>query len=148
MNMPNASRWRGVTRVVFYEADTTTIRALLGSASAVFAFMLVLNVWMGQHIMDRSTYRLMKIWGGDFFWASLFFLHYAGVVWRIYATKACVWCAVAVNAFGFILWSYGTAAIGVSIGFLSPTSALELTICAASGWALYRTGLRDEVVTP
>lgn len=148
MNVPVIPRWWAITRMIFLEADTTTTRMLLGTASFIYMLILALNSAMGHHLLDRPAYALMNIFGGDLFWGILFVAHGIGVLWRFYTARSCVLCAIAVNLFGCCLWTYTTVAVNVSIGFLSPTFALEIPTCILAWWVLYRTGMRDEVVSP
>ena len=54
---------------------------------------------------------------------------------------------LAVNFFGFVLWLYSTLCMNLALGYFPPSSALEWTIIAFAGWALYRTGLKSELVS-
>ena len=49
--------------------------------------------------------------------------------------------------FGFVLWLYSTLCMNLALGYFPPSSALEWTIIAFAGWALYRTGLKSELVS-
>lgn len=129
---------------VFFQADTTTIRLILANGSFVWAFSLLLD----PHAFDRRVYTLMDSLAPQPVWMVLFALHFMGVYWRLLDVKARIWWALAVNGLGFALWFISTAAINVAVGTFSQTSSLELTMVAASGWALFRTGLRPEIVSP
>ncbi len=137
-----------ITRRVFFESDTTTIRLLLAAASMGWAAALVLNLALGNAVMQRPAYALMRVVGGDWFWATVFLGHFMGVVWRLYDPKPRELWALIINAYGFSIWTISTACINISVGFIPPGSALEWTMCCASAWALYRTGLQPEAVTP
>ena len=54
---------------------------------------------------------------------------------------------IAVNVLGFAIWAYSTAALNIALGQILPGTALEWTLVLFSGWALYRTGLKRELVT-
>lgn len=136
------------TRRIFFQSDTTTIRLLLATASLGWTLVLIYNYVFGVPVMDRQAYWLMRIMGHDITWSVVFFLHFAGVVWRLYDLKPRPVAALLVNAYGFAIWTISTAAINIAVGFIPPGSALEWTMCAASAWALYRTGLQTEAVTP
>lgn len=137
-----------ITRRIFFQSDTTTIRLLLATASLGWTLVLLGNQLAGTPIMAREPYALMRVLGEDLLWAVVFFVHFVGVVWRLYDPLPRPFAALVVNAYGFAVWSISTAAINITIGFVPPGSALEWTMCAASAWALYRTGLQPESVTP
>lgn len=132
-----------VTISILRNADTVTIRFLLGMASLIYTACLIGN----SNIFDLPGYRLMNEMGSETFWAILFFAHYLGVVWRIYDPKERIGAALFINSFGFILWAVTTLFLNISIGSVTPGTAMEWTLVFASGWALYRTGLHGESVT-
>lgn len=134
---------RYVTLTIFRNADTVTIRLLLAVASIGFAACLVL----GDGVFDRPGYHLMRKFGNEWFWATLFVLHYLGVVWRLYDPVERIGWAIVVNSFGFVIWAIMTLCLNLSLGSVTPGTALEWTLVFASGWALYRTGLHGETVS-
>ena len=136
------------TRRIFFQADTTTVRLLLATASLGWTLVLLGNNLLGEPVMARPAYAIMHIVCHDNVWALLFFIHFAGVTWRLYDPKPRPLAALLVNAYGFAIWTISTAAINIAVGFVPPGSALEWTMCAASAWALYRTGLQTEAVGP
>ena len=139
-----------VARLVFYTADTTTVRLLLAWASAGYAILLVVPFFVPdmQHYFARSAFSLMA-WlpGGEWAWFTLLMLHFVGVHWRIIEQRERVAVGIAVNALGFGLWLFSTTALTIGLGRVTPTAALEWVIILFAGWALYRTGLGDEVAT-
>ena len=160
-----------VALVVFHYADTTTIRLLLGCASVGYSILLVWPMFVppitaaycwvfalfGAECMpmtppiplfDRPAYALMAmVPGGEITWAVLFMLHCIGVHWRVIDKTERVGWGLAVNVLGFALWAYSTAAHNIALGQILPSTALEWTLVGFSGWALYRTGLKRELVT-
>lgn len=157
MNLPARTRnMRELTRVIFFESDTTTIRLLLASASLLYALFLGLNVMMGAGVMERPAYELFVVaasiigingHGASAFWAVIFLLHFLGVVWRLYDLRQCDVCAFIVNAYGFMIWFASTLMLNISVRFLGPGTALEWTLTAASLWALWRTARVPEIAT-
>lgn len=160
-----------VALVVFHHADTTTIRLLLGCASAGYAVLLLWPMLV-PHIhaaycwafsmfhstcgptapmiplFDRPAYALMAIVpGGELTWAALFMAHFVGVHWRVIDRVERVRWGIVVNVLGFAIWAYSTAALNIALGQILPGTALEWTLVLFSGWALYRTGLKRELVT-
>lgn len=148
MNVPlAAARWKIITRMVTLEADKTTIRVLLGTASFVWAAILFCNVMLGRHIMERPAYEILRLFGNDWAWMGYFMIHFVGVLWRTYTARKCIACALLVNTYGCAIWAYTTIAINSAIDFMSPTFGLEIVVCIYAGLALYGTGWKDEIVT-
>ncbi|MFL9668982.1 hypothetical protein WIX39_018680 [Variovorax sp. AB1(2024)] len=138
-----------VFKLIFFTADTITVRLLLAGASFFYAVLLVWPASAGEPaLFDRPAYALMALVpGGEWTWATAFLLHWAGVHWRAIDPVERVPWGLAVNILGLVIWSYSTAALNISLGRILPGTALEWTMVAASAWALYRTGLRREVVS-
>lgn len=125
-------------------ADTTTIRIILANASLLWVVASIID----PTAFHRPGFAVMAQLAPLWVWAAGFLLHFVGVYWRLFdPVSRPVW-ALAVNASGFFLWFTSTAAINVALGSFTPGSALEWTLCGASAWALYRTGLQPEIVTP
>lgn len=142
----NGSLWpyaKYVTLTVFRNADTITIRLLLAMASIGFAACLLL----GDAVFARPGYHLMAKFGNEGAWAFLLMLHFFGVIWRVYDPVERIRWALVINSLGFVLWAVMTLFINLSLGSVTPGTALEWTLVAASGWALYRTGLHGETVS-
>lgn len=138
-----------IFKLVFFTADTLTVRLLLAVASFGYA---VLFIWPdashAEPILQRKAYALMAFMpGGEWTWAGLFFLHWAGVHWRALDPKERIGWGLAVNTLGVVIWAYSTAALNIAVGTILPGQALEWTLVGASMWALYRTGLTAEVVS-
>lgn len=155
-------------RIVLRLADTVTIRLVLAWASFLYAVLLLFPnffTWVVVAIrfvlflptavpvdplpvFERPAYAIMALTpGGEWTWAALFFLHFLGVHWRIVDTRERGRCALAVNLLGFLSWAYSTFSINVSLGTVGPTTALEWVVVCFSGWALFHTGRRKELVT-
>lgn len=134
---------RYVTISVFRNADTVTIRLLLAMASIGFAACLVL----GDNVFERQGYHLMSKFGNEWWWAVLLVLHFLGVIWRVYDPIERIGWGLVINSLGFALWAVMTLFINLSLGAVTPGTALEWTLVFASGWALYRTGLHGETVS-
>jgi hypothetical protein len=135
--------WLMVVQVALF-ADTTTIRIILANASALWVVAAIAD----PGAFDRPGFVVMAHLAPMWVWAIGFLLHFAGVYWRLFDPISRPIWALAVNAFGFFLWFTSTAAINLALGTFTPGSALEWTLCGASAWALYRTGLHREIVTP
>ena len=140
------ARWLSVkdtTRIVFIEADVLTIRTLLAFASLLSALSLMIE----PDKFLRPSYELVAKFGTEWMWAIYFILHAAGITWRIYERSVSrpKW-ALLINAWGFSIWFVSTVSMSIVAGVGIPLS-LSITMCAASGWALYRTGLRKDVVS-
>ena len=133
-----------ITWSVFWTADTTTIRMLLGMASFFWAAILVIN----PAILSEHPYQIMYSLAPSKCWAFLFFLYFLGVVWRIYDPCERIRWALGVNAFGLSLWVVLTLCMNIQAGSFLPGSSLEAVVCFFAAWALVRTGLGKDVVTP
>lgn len=140
---PLRAWWRRLNAIAA-ATDTTTIRIILANASIAWTIALLLD----PGAFDRRAFGLMKQFGNEHLWASAFALHFFGVYWRLIDRRSRPVWAMFINGFGFLLWFISTAALNFAIGFFSPSLCLEVTMVAASGWALYRTGLQPEIVTP
>lgn len=125
-----------ILRDIILGSDTTTIRILLANASLVWAIMLMTQPQMLYYPM----FDIMRVIGGSQLWAAAFFFHFIGVYWRAYDTHPKQNSCVLINAYGFFLWFFTTVATNYYAGFMNPGTALELVICGASAWALYKTG--------
>lgn len=135
--------FRYVTTRIIKHADALTIRLLLATASLFVAVCLAFNM----HVMERHGYEVLRVLPAEV-WAALFLLHFGGVVWRTYDYVGRPKWAICINFFGFTVWAVWTLGLNVALGGVTPGTALEWTLVAASGWALYRTGLNDESVSP
>lgn len=134
-----------ITMETFFYSSTRTIRVLLGMSSFAVASIFLINaIGLGANVTDRPTFIYMKVVGNDFFWAALFYLHFVGVLWRVYRIRPCIWCGVGVNFFGLVLWLYSTAAVNLGVGLLLPTSGMAWVMCFSAAWTLYRTGFDQE----
>lgn len=137
------SYWSTVMRIVFAGTDTTTIRVLLAWASAVWAAFLMFDPTLFQ----RPAYAIMRAFSPQEIWCVAFVLHYVGVHWRLLDPRNRPVWALIVNGWGFFIWFFYTVSITLSLGAFTPGSALEWTMCGASAWALFRTGLKKEAIS-
>lgn len=158
-----------VVRVVFWTAETLTVRLLLAWASAIYALLLVwpeifnacrwvvLQLWpaVGRHIVgphpsifDRPAYALMaSVPGGVWFWFVLFVAHWLGVHWRVFDRIERGRWSLAVNVLGLAIWAYSTIALMVAIGLATPSMGLELVVIWFSFWVLVRTGINSGILS-
>lgn len=131
------------TRKIFLGADTTTIRLLLAWSSFVSGVSLLID----NDKFTTPTYTVVKTFGSETAWAVYFLAHFIGVHWRLYDPVSRPRCALVINTFGFAVWFISTMSICVAVGAVGIATAMSLTLCVASAWALYRTGLQREIVT-
>lgn len=131
------------TKRVFLGADTITIRLLLAWASFFSAISLALD----SDKFERPAYAIVQMFGTEHMWAAYFFLHFIGVHWRMLDPVSRPRCALVINAFGFAVWFVSTASLCWAVGNVGITTSMAFTLCIASGWALYRTGLQQEIVS-
>ncbi len=135
---------RGISRSIFWHADTTTIRVLLALASLGWTLTIICK----PDILTVYPYQIIGSIAPGWLWALLFSLYCGGVFWRIFDRTPRVGWALAINAFGLALWLTITICINVKAGAFIPGSALEVVTCLFAAWALIRTGLGQDVVTP
>lgn len=125
-------------------ADTTTIRFLLAWASFVAGLGLLLD----PDKFQLPAYSIIAEFGTERMWAVYFLLHWAGALWRIFeVTRSRPRCAVLINLFGFAIWFISTVGLAWAVGSVGIPTAMAATLCAASAWALLRTGMQPEVVS-
>lgn len=133
---------RRVTHSVFQDADTSLIRVLLANASLVWAaFVLSTNAF------DRPAYEIMRTVASGHVWAIAFLVHFVGVYWRTYDPSPRIVAGLIINGYGFVLWFFTSVSLNYYVGSLSPGTAAELVLCAASAWALYKTGFKRELIS-
>lgn len=133
-----------ISRDILYETDTTTIRVILANASLLWAFAL----WTNPHVFQLPSYEVMRAVGSASFWEIVFLMHFLGVYWRTFTPKSSVGWGLVVNGYGFMIWFFTTVSLNFYLGGLSPGTSLELVMCSASAWALYKTGFKPEAVSP
>lgn len=131
------------TRKIFLGADTTTIRLMLAWSSLVSGVALLVD----SDKFKGPAYSVVAAFGTEQMWAVYFILHFLGVHWRLYDPVARPRAALVINTFGFAVWFISTTAICWAVGAVGIATAMSLTLCVASAWALYRTGLQREIVT-
>lgn len=133
-----------VTKELFWNADTTTIRLILALSSLLFTIGLMAT---GVDF-NFVGYRVMKAMAPKEVWASLFFLHFLGLSWRFLDPIPRIGWALAINGFGLLIWVASTVAINSAFLRFVPGTSVELVLCCFAAWALFRTGLRKEILTP
>lgn len=132
-----------ISRKVFWEADTTTIRMSLALASMGWVYSLLAR----HDLLQTYPYQIMGAIAPASIWASLFTLYFIGVFWRIFDPVRRVRWALAINALGVLLWITVTLCLNLRTGRFVPGSSLEIVTCLFAGWAMIRTGNHKEVVT-
>lgn len=142
-----AVRWRyfkAVTIAVFWRSDTTAIRALMATASMLFA----IGLYLPLHTFDRQAFSGMAYVASEHTWAGMLMLHAVGVLWRIYDPKSRPGVGFAINAFGIGLWMFSTGLLYYAVGEYTPSTGMEVAVIFAALIALLRTGMNDEVAQP
>lgn len=134
-----------LAKIVFFEADTATVRLILAWASGLYSACLFWHAFATTGLFERPAYGIVAKVGNEWFWGVVFIIHFAGAHWRILDPKERVWAGLAVNCYGFFIWAYSTICLNLALGMILPSSALEWTMIFASGWALYRTGFKEKV---
>lgn len=135
---------RSTFALVFLNADTTTIRLLLAWAS----FNAGVSLLIDDDKFNAPEYAIVRGFGDEQMWALYFLLHWAGVHWRIFErSRSRPHWALVINAWGFAIWFVSTAALVWTSGDLGIATAMSWTLCVASAWALYRTGLSKDAVS-
>lgn len=136
--------FRDTFQLVFLRADTVTIRLLLAWASLFSAISLVFDPTK----FKSPAYAVVANFGDEHAWAIYFLIHWAGVHWRVFErTRSRPKWALAINIWGFSLWFISSVGVSWSVGNVGINTSLGLTMCIASAWSLYRTGLGRDVVT-
>lgn len=134
---------RRVNYSLFQDTDTSLVRSMLAAASLVWA----LFVWISPPVFDRPAYEIMRVVAPGWVWAWAFFLHFLGVLWRTYDPIPRMMPGLIINGYGFFIWFFSTVSLNYYVRGLSPGTAAELTLCAASAWALYKTGFKKELIS-
>jgi hypothetical protein len=160
-----------IVQLIFFTADTLTVRLLLAWGSGLYAVLLVwpeianalrvpavailpgLVEWLEWHrlpsVFARPAYAIMVLFpGGVWLWFGLYMGHMIGVHWRVFDPVERERWALSINILGFVVWAYSTASLVISLKALLPTSALELVVIFFSFWVMVRTGLQRELLTP
>lgn len=169
------SHWRrghhclAIARLVFFAADTLTVRLLLAWASGVYAVLLVwpeisnavrhAGLWLSPaleallpaarpSIFARPAFAIMALFpGGVWLWFGLFMGHMVGVHWRVLDPVERKPWALAINVLGLAVWAYSTLSLVLSMGMVLPTSALEVVVIFFSFWVMVRTGLTNGILS-
>lgn len=135
---------RDTWRLVFVQADTVTIRILLAWGSFFAAMSLLLDPTK----FKEPAYAVIANFGDERLWAVYFLIHWLGVHWRVFErSRSRPMAALVINTWGFSLWFVSSIGVSWSSGNVGINTSLALTMCVASAWSLYRTGLRRDVVT-
>lgn len=132
-------------KLIFFTADTTTVRLMLAVASSFYGGFLCYHLALGTGLFERPAYALMSKAGPEWAWALAFLLHAGLSAWRIVEPRELVKLGFVINSFGLVLWLSSTVCMNIALGALLPTTAAEWTMILASGWALYRTGWNEGV---
>lgn len=133
-----------ILRYIVLGTDTTTIRFLLATASLWAGIAFIVQ----PQILEQPNYAVMAYFGGPYRWAALFFLHFFGTMWRLVDFKSRVTWAIIFNSIGVSLWWCMTLSIIAGVQNLTPAMGVLITLCFASLWALYRTGVKREITSP
>lgn len=136
--------FRDTFQLVFLQADTVTIRLLLAWASFFSALSLVFHL----DKFKAPAYAVVANFGDEKAWIVYFLIHFIGVHWRVFErTRSRPKWALVINIWGFSLWFISAVGVSWSVGNVGINTSLSLTMCVASAWSLYRTGLGRDVVT-
>lgn len=130
--------------LVFLNADTVTIRLLLAWASFFSAWSLILD----SDKFEAPAYSVIAMFGNEHLWAAYFLAHWFGVHWRIFerAHSRPRW-ALVINILGFCVWFISSVGVSYAVGNIGLNTSMSLTLCVASAWSLFRTGLKRDVVS-
>jgi hypothetical protein len=136
--------FRDTFQLVFLQADTVTIRLLLAWASFFSALSLIFH----PDKFKAPAYAVVANFGDEHAWALYFLIHWIGVHWRVFErSRSRPKWALAINIWGFSLWFISAVGVSWSVGNVGINTSLSLTMCVASAWSLYRTGLGRDVVS-
>lgn len=133
-----------VTKKLFWNADTTTIRVILAASSLLFAIALLLP---GLQKTIVAYYLMFEIARPEV-WAALFLLHFLALSWRFIDQTPRLGWALAINSFGLCLWLGYILLINFSLQFFAPGTSTEMVLCVMAAWSLFRTGTSNELLTP
>lgn len=132
---------------IIYESDTRGLRFLMAGASLLWAVSFLSDKFIYHFpTFSRPGYAGMAWLGTEMQWTVVFLTYSLFTYWCIFAPRRRPFrhlLELATNLFGFILWSYSTLSIDISLGRFSGSTSMELALCIASGLALYRTGFND-----
>ncbi len=130
--------------LVFLGADTVTIRLLLAWASFFSAWSLILD----PDKFEAPAYAVVAKFGDEWMWTAYFLAHWIGVHWRVFErSRSRPKWALAINSLGFAIWFVTAVGVSWAVGNVGLNTSLALTMCVASAWSLYRTGLGRDVVS-
>lgn len=137
-----------VMRRIVWRSDATTIRLILATASALWA----IGAWLHPQTFDHSPYSVLERL--DFLhlttnaWGVLFMLHFFGVMWRVFdPTRRVIWGLI-VNSYGLAIWLSVTLSLTIAVGSLDVDTSTDWALCLFAAWALFKTGARDDLVSP
>lgn len=138
------ARFRHVTKALFWNADTTTVRLILALSSLLFCIGLIIP---GADF-TRPGFIVMADVAPQYVWAAGFFAHFLGLSWRFLDPVPRITWALIINALGLLLWLTSSLCINFAYHTFAPGTSAELVLCFFAGWSLLRTGLRQETLTP
>ena len=128
---------RLASRAVF-RADINAIAVSIILANG--SFFWALSSFLHPDLFSAGCFEIMRGIGGSSLWGCLFGLHFCLTYWRIYDHVSRPCASLVVNSFGFVLWFFANMSIIVHDGLVSPATALQVSMCIASAWVLYKTG--------
>lgn len=144
VRVPAVWRFATVMRMLFWNADTTTFRLIFSLSSlSLTGFMLLHPAAFGQ-----PEYLLMRNLAPPEIWALIFALHWALITWRFLDPKPRVLISLAINCYGFAIWTLYVVLQDLSLGYFSVNSSSERVLLLFSFWTIVRTGTRREAVSP
>jgi hypothetical protein len=135
---------------LFWDMDTTTVRLILGISSYLWG----ISGLIAPRTFNLKALTLMSAMAPWWTWCTLFIIHGVLVTWRFIDPKPRPRAALLVNTYGFLVWTTTTFMGSLSLSALEPSyavnplMAVEMVLCVFAGWALYRTGMTTEIVTP
>jgi len=141
--------WQHVITVclrILWHSHASTIRAMLGLSSLLWA----IGVYTHPQSLFEYPYTIftrLTLGPAPEMWVALFGVHFLGTLWRLFDPRQRVKWGLVVNSYGLALWLLVTIGLTVELRGLSPANATTWAITLFSGWALYKTGARDDRVS-
>jgi hypothetical protein len=130
-------RLRAVTRLILRsEMNAVVVGLILANGS----FLWALSSWLTPSIFLGEQFSTMRSVASGAVWGWAFLLHFLLTYWRTYDPVERPRFSLMVNIYGFCLWFFANASLVLHEGILSPSTALQASVCFASAWVLYKTG--------
>lgn len=151
--------WWSLSVAVFKFGDPDVVRLILAWASFVWVLSLGYDYLAAGHgremAFERPAFFYMSGYAPQWMWIIMFLGHWIGVHWAIFTRTPdpkteprLAWLktysTLAINALGLSIWLVSTLSLNIALDRFTPTSGLELIMCVASAWALYRTDVLHE----